>query len=87
MWTAGLALLLESPTWRLSPQCWDGEGLLPCAEVQTGSKALPQPPAGANEPETRAGKLSRGFQLQSFLVSYLEDISHVHEKNLLDGFS
>lgn len=30
------------PTWRLSPQCWDGEGLLPCAEVQR-SKALPQP--------------------------------------------
>ena len=50
-------------------------------------KPSPNPPAGANEPETRAGKLSRGFQLQSFLVSYLEDISHVHEKNLLDGFS
>ena len=84
VWTAGLALLLESPPGSLSPQCWDGESLLPWAQVQTGSKASPP----LQEPKSLRPGQESSAEGPSFRASYsyLEDISHVHEKNPLDGF-
>ena len=72
------------PPGSLSPQCWDGESLLPWAQVQIGSKASPP----LQDPKSLRPGQESPAEGPSFRASYsyLQDISHVHEKNPLDGF-